>query len=267
MENSEIAWTTHTFNPWIGCQRVSPGCENCYAETQNKRWGHDNWGPKAPRRKMSAAYWLKPLKWNEAAKNAKVISLAGGVHECPPPTFVFCASMADVFEDRPELEEWRAELWDLIVATPYLTWQLLTKRPENIVRMMPDRWITGIPQNIWIGATAENQQQLEKRIEYLAVLNCTRFISCEPLIGPIHDIGIDVSDGSAFVEWVIVGAESGHGARPMRLEWARWLRDQARDRGAAFFMKQVCDERGRKLPYTSIPADLQIREFPKELLF
>src|ERR1700721_4439938 len=123
-ENSKIEWTTATFNPWIGCQRVSPGCEHCYAESLDRRWGGDHWGPKADRRRTSESYWKQPLKWNEQAKNSG-------------ETFrVFCASLADVFEDRDELYPVREELWDLTVATPYLTWCFLPKRIENAKKIV-----------------------------------------------------------------------------------------------------------------------------------
>lgn len=246
-ENSKIEWCHATFNPWIGCQRVSPGCEHCYAETLDHRWGGDHWGPKAERRRTSPNYWKQPLLWNEKAKKSG------------QPFRVFCASLADVFEDRKDLTPIREELWDLIIATPYLTWLLLTKRPENIQKMW--RWGWQVPDNIWIGTTAEDQKRLEERTEHLGELIGTRFYSCEPLLEPLT-LGVDCNDGSGFVDWVIVGAESGHGARPMNLDWARSLRDQARATGAAFFMKQICDKNGKKLGFDAIPSDLQIREFP-----
>lgn len=246
-ENSKIEWCDSTFNPWIGCQRVSPGCLRCYAETLDHRWGGDHWGPKAERRRTSANYWKQPLLWNEKAKKSG------------QPFRVFCASLADVFEDRKDLTPIREELWDLIIATPYLTWLLLTKRPENIQKMWPWGW--QVPDNIWIGTTAEDQKRLEERTEHLSQLVGTRFLSCEPLLESLT-LGVDCNDGSGFVEWIIAGAESGHGARPMKLEWVRSLRDQARDTGAAFFMKQLCHN-GKKLAYEVFPADLQIRQFPE----
>ncbi|HEY2512934.1 MAG TPA: DUF5131 family protein, partial [Polyangiaceae bacterium] len=115
--NSKIQWTDHTFNPWWGCQRVSPGCEHCYAEAFAKRTGHGVWGPTAQRRFFGEAHWKEPLKWNEAAKRSGQRAR------------VFCASMADVFEDRWELEPHRARLAGLIRVTPHLDWLLLTKRP------------------------------------------------------------------------------------------------------------------------------------------
>lgn len=130
-ETTGIAWTDSTFNGWVGCQRVSPGCVNCYAEAQDHRWrpGKERWGPTAERTRTSPANWRKPLQWNARATKL------GIRHR------VFCSSLADVFEDRPEIAPWRSDLFDLIAATPMLDWQLLTKRPENIARLMPS--VTG----------------------------------------------------------------------------------------------------------------------------
>jgi protein gp37 len=131
-ENSNIEWTHHTFNPWIGCTKVSDGCKNCYAENlMDKRYGRVKWGPQGTRVRTSEANWKKPLKWNREAE-AK-----GERHR------VFCASLADVFEDKPdqpEMEQWRLELLELIIKTPYLDWLLLTKRPENVRGMVYGDW-------------------------------------------------------------------------------------------------------------------------------
>ena len=120
--NSKIEWTTHTFNPWWGCTKVSEACKHCYAEAWAKRVGQNVWGPKPERRLLSDNHWRQPLKWNRDAANAA---------ERPR---VFCASMADVFEDRDELIEHRDRLFDLIEATPKLDWLVLTKRPQNVAR-------------------------------------------------------------------------------------------------------------------------------------
>jgi protein gp37 len=245
-EGSAIEWTDHTFNPWTGCTKVSPACDHCYAEGWAKRSGHVEWGPHAPRRRTAAATWQAPLKWNLAA------SQAGRAR-------VFCASLADVFDNhRSILPEWRAELWQLIAATPHLDWLLLTKRPQNIAKMLPPTWGNGWP-NVWLGTTVENQTEADRRIPHLlATPAAVRFLSAEPLLGPVAldailtpDMGIYAltgirSDGrgpSGFsrgprIDWVICGGESGPGARPMHPDWARSLRDQcARDR-VPFFFKQ-----------------------------
>ncbi len=227
-KDSRIEWTHHTFNPWWGCTKVSPGCKHCYAETWARRTGSNVWGPSAPRRELSDAYWLQPLAWNKEAQRRKKRAR------------VFCASMADVFEDRRDLDDKRARLWPLIEATPSLDWLLLTKRPQNMRRMAPwgDRW----PENVWAGATAENQRWAEKRLEeLLEIPAAVHFISAEPLLGPI-DLSpwIDRSNRriTCAIDWVITGGESGPRARAMNPDWARALRDQCREAGIAFLFKQ-----------------------------
>lgn len=241
-ENSKIEWTDHTFNPWWGCTRVSPGCVHCYAETFDKRvHGKEkaHWGVSAGRRFFGDKHWNEPLKWNAKAG-------AEGIRRR-----VFCASMADVFEDRPELVEPRARLFALIEATPGLDWLLLTKRPENMERLARDVWPDEWPPNVWAGCTVEDQQRADERIlELVSVPAAIRFLSCEPLIGPVDlrrwleiDRLIDSKEWerSGFrpeIDWVICGGESGHGARPMDPEWARSLRDQCQAAGVAFLFKQ-----------------------------
>lgn len=256
MEASKIEWTDNTFNPWWGCQRVSPGCEHCYAETFSKRVGRDLWGPEAGRRVASESYWRKPLKWNDEARQAG------------KPTRVFCASMCDVFEDRPDLVAPRQRLWDLIDRTPNLTWQLLTKRPENIRHLKPYHWMA-FPDNVWMMTTAEDQQRLYKRAPYItsaALFTAVRGISAEPLLGPL-----ELSAWDGFIDWVIVGGESGPGARPFDMDWARSIRDQCARYGMAFFMKQTGSVyakahglAGKGDRIEDLPEDLRIREFPEE---
>jgi protein gp37 len=227
-KDSAIEWTHHTFNPWWGCTKVSPGCKHCYAETWAKRVGHDVWGARAPRRDLSDSYWKQPLAWNAAAARAGKRAR------------VFCASMADVFEDRRDLDEKRERLWPLIAETPALDWLLLTKRPQNVSKLAPygDQW----PGNVWLGATAENQKWLDKRMfELREVKAKILFLSCEPLVGPV-DLSRWIAaarDGDArMVDWVIAGGESGHHARPMNPDWARSLRDQCVGAGIKFHFKQ-----------------------------
>lgn len=140
-DTTRIEWCDHTFSPWWGCSRVSPACRSCYAEAWASRWGHEVWRRGGPRRMLSDAAWARPLKWNRDARRAGV------------PARVFCASMADVFEDHPQLPEPRKRLWDLIEATPDLHWQLLTKRAGNVAGMVP--WGGSWPPNVWIGCSAE----------------------------------------------------------------------------------------------------------------
>lgn len=221
MQNSKIEWTDHTFNPWWGCLKVSPGCTSCYAETLAHRYGHEVWGPAktTERREMSENYWKQPLKWDRLAQ------VSGRKR-------VFCASMADVFEDHPQLDYWRMRLWDLIEATPNLDWLLLTKRPENMRNMLPAEWVRQPLANVLLGTSCENQEYFDKRImPLLSTPAAFHFLSCEPLIGPI-----DTRDYRP--SWIIAGGESGPGARPAHPDWFRSLRDQCQAKKIAFLFKQ-----------------------------
>ena len=241
MGMTNIEWTStlmsdgtsipgYSFNPWWGCVRVSPACEHCYAETWAKRFGVE-WGVKAERRPASEKVWASPLRWNKAAQKAGVRAR------------VFCASMADVFEDRRDLDVHRLRLFDIIAITPWLDWQLLTKRPEAVMRLVPEAWnFYGWPKNVWIGTTVEDQRRADERIPHLlAIPAVVRFLSCEPLLGPVdfrkvpgfNRVGLDLSRW-----WIIAGGESGSGARAMHPAWARTLRDLCVNAGVPFFFKQ-----------------------------
>jgi protein gp37 len=221
-KNSKIEWTHHTFNPWWGCVKISPACKYCYAEAWARRVGNDVWGANAPRRFFSDSHWKQPLKWNEEAER-------DGERRR-----VFCASMADVFEDRRDLDPWRARLWELIDETPSLDWLLLTKRPECIGDMVP--WGIRWPSNVWLGTTAEDQASADDRIPALTAYKAAvLFVSCEPLLGPL-DLRKWLKPG--MLHWVIAGGESGAKARPMSPAWPRSLRDQCVHAGVAFHFKQ-----------------------------
>lgn len=213
--NSKIGWTDHTFNPWVGCTKISPGCDNCYAEAWSKRGGHPElWQGERRRTKT----WGDPVKWNKAAK-------ALGVRQK-----VFCASLADWLDNQVPMQ-WRDDLAYLIDTTPHLDWLLLTKRPENWGKLSP--WHEdSIPNNVWIGITAENQDRFDHRWGYIKDFNCTRFVSYEPAIGPLSQREWTPPD------WIICGAESGRNRRPFDTNWARSLRDECRSGGIAFFYKQ-----------------------------
>lgn len=260
-ENTHIEWCDHTFNPWEGCTKVSPGCANCYAHARNRRFGGGtapNWGPGAVRRRTSAANWKLPLRWNKQAE--------GGVEfpaDVPPWTKrrrprVFCASLADWLDDEVPVE-WLADLLDLIRRTPNLDWLLLTKRPENWRRKIEqvagmqheaDRlcipWYEGCaPRNVWIGTSVEDQPRAKERIPHLLNIPArVRFLSCEPLLGSV-DLsyacfnGADSFGAMPGIDWVICGGESGPGARLTTVEWAWDLRLQCRRAGVPFFMKQL----------------------------
>jgi protein gp37 len=235
-EESAISWTDATFNPWMGCARVSPACENCYAETLvTTRMRLPVWGPPktTARKRTAAANWAKPRAWDRAAAKAG------------RRTKVFCASLADVFEDHPALPEWRADLFELIEATPHLDWLLLTKRPQHMARFAPKRWADGWPANVWAGCTVEDQRRADERVPHLLrVPAAVRFLSCEPLLGPV-----DLRGMLPGIDWIIAGGESGAAARPMHPDWAFDLLTQARRVGAAFHFKQWGEWRPR------VPSD------------
>lgn len=224
-QNSKIEWTDHTFNPWVGCTNVSPGCDHCYAEAWSKRSGLVKWG-KHPRRRTSEAYWRAPLKWQAAAASYQA--------QHGRRQRVFCASLADVFDNQVD-PTWRADLFDLIASTPALDWLLLTKRPQNIAKMLPKAWPDGGMQNVWLGSTAEDQVRFDQRWPVLSrVPAVVRFISYEPAIGALRlDRARDLQP-----DWVIAGGESGHGARPMDAAWMRDIIKDCEELGVAPFFKQ-----------------------------
>lgn len=258
-DTTEISWTDSTFNPWVGCAKVSAGCKNCYAsvETFTRRErarGIELWGENAARHVTSDANWKKPLAWNRKAAKA-------GVRRR-----VFCASLADVFEDRPDLAGPRARLFGLIRATPWCDWLLLTKRPENAARLwaiaaadnalatvddgtldvrVPADGREWLP-NIWLGTTVEDQRRADERIPHLLLVPAAvRFLSCEPLLERVTLVphlplwGPVGRPGEMDIHWVICGGESGHHARPFDVAWLRSLRDECARRGVAFFAKQL----------------------------
>jgi len=226
-KDSSIEWTDHTFNPWWGCAKVSPGCEHCYAESWAKRVGENIWGTQNSRRFFTDKHWNEPLRWNTDAASAKQRKR------------VFCASMADVFESRTDLDPWRSRLWALIAKTPWLDWLLLTKRPQNIETRVP--WTNTWPSNVWLGTTVEDQVRANERLPILLKFPAKcRFLSCEPLIGPV-DLSLWTQNQSKFlntIDWVIAGGESGSHARAMLPGWATKLRDQCQQAGIPFHFKQ-----------------------------
>ncbi len=221
-----ISWTDHTFNLAWGCEKISPGCLNCYAAAQDKSVGGDNWGPGKPRRTFGAKYWQQPLKWNLDAEKEE------------QPQLVFCSSMTDVFLDDPTVERERAKLWAIIRQTPWLCWQILTKRPERILACLPVDWGPTGYANVWLGVSVENREHGLPRVDVLRMIPAAvRFLSCEPLL---EDLGTIDLNG---IDWVIVGGESGLGPknpkyRYMNHAWARSLRDQCDAEEVAFFFKQ-----------------------------
>jgi protein gp37 len=246
-KDTKIEWADHTFNPWIGCTKISPACDNCYAErSMPAKFQGVTWGAGQRRNRTSPSNWSQPMRWNaEAERTGK-------------RPFVFCASLADVFDNAVPVS-WRTDLFGLIAQTPHLNWLLLTKRIGNAAQMIQDAaacindmldandQYKPLP-NVWIGATVCNQMEADRDIpKLLAVPAVKRFLSIEPLLGPVdifskmtgellHTSGNDYEPG--WIDWIISGGESGKNARPMHPEWVRSLRDQAVAAGAAFFFKQ-----------------------------
>lgn len=288
MKNSKISWCDHTFNPWIGCTKVSPGCANCYAESLDHRWGHDSWGQGKPRRRTSAAYWRQSIRWNDEvfccagcgygfdpSDAGRKCDECGEILTPHPRPRVFCGSLCDWLDDEVPIE-WLLDLVDLMRVTPNLNWLLLTKRPQNFrprleainamlrgpmllkhaaikvrVRNMLEGWGASDynapevgTENYWLGTSVEDQQRADERIpQLLAIPAKVRFLSCEPLIGPVGLTDADLApchEGHEpfGINWVICGGESGPKARPMHPDWARSLRDQCAAAGVPFFFKQ-----------------------------
>jgi Bacteriophage protein gp37 len=222
--NSKVSWCDHTFSPFWGCRKASPECAHCYAEGVAKRFAPSLPWDGTKYRLFDKAHWHEPVKWN--AKASKAGERAK----------VFCGSMCDVFDGNFILDDLRARLWKLIDATPSLDWLLLTKRPENIERMLPFVQIGGHLverfSNVWLGTTVGCKASLP-RVDVLRMLPATvHFLSCEPLLEDIGEINL------RGISWVIVGCESGPGARHMKDDWALSIRDQCQAAGVAFFLKQ-----------------------------
>ena len=225
-ETTAIEWADKTFNPWIGCTKVSPACDHCYAcELMDTRYGRVVWGAGEDRVRTSLSNWRQPLSWDRKA-----------ARDGTRP-FVFCASLADVFDNEVD-PRWRRDLFALIEATPNLVWLLLTKRIGNVIKMQdPKHGGTRLPANVAIGATMANQEEYDRdRMKLWAVKEWCQplftFGSFEPLLGRV------ILDKHA-PDWIIVGGESGRTPRPMDLDWARSLRRQSAELGRVFNFKQA----------------------------
>lgn len=288
MQNTNIEWCDSTFNPWIGCTKVGPGCDNCYAKADfDDRKHRVTWGAGQARSRTKT--WGDPVKWNaqpffECAECSRECRWRGACNgqSCPEcgghvvlaRQRVFCASLADVFDNEVD-PKWRADLFDLILATPNLDWLLLTKRIGNARKMLNDVAVTRgalltvndeyrPPANVWLGATVVNQEEADRDIpKLLATPARVRFLSMEPLLGPVdlkpHLLQCcgcfeeghpgsywEPPEGpsccnqpeSTDLHWVIAGGESGLGARPSHPDWYRSLRDQCAAAGVPFLFKQ-----------------------------
>jgi protein gp37 len=207
-----IAWTEHTWNPWRGCEKISPGCAHCYMFTAQRRMG---WNPEVVVRTTT---WADPKRWERAAA-------AQGRR-----ARVFTCSWSDWFH--VDADPWRDEAWAVIRACPSLDFQILTKRHERIADHLPADWGPGGYPNVWLGVSIENDKFTHRADTLRQIPAVVRFISAEPLLGPVPSLDL------TGIDWLIVGGESGPGYRPMHLDWVRALRARAQGSRTAFFFKQ-----------------------------
>jgi len=273
---TNIEWADSTFNPWIGCTKVSPACDHCYAAvaTPSRTLGVE-WGAGKPRHRTSAANWRQPVQWNarpfeectdcgwrgEKHPTHNFCPRCDGEQLMPARRRVFCASLADVFDNEVD-PQWRVDLFALIAATPNLDWLLLTKRIGKAVNMLGDYPTIPLLPNIWLGITICNQAEADRDVpKLLRVPAAVRFLSIEPMLGPVdltrvmrrenewtfcdnvlsgfraHKCGGHTDPRNA-VNWVITGGESGSHARPSNPQWFRGIRDQCAAAGVAHLHKQ-----------------------------
>jgi protein gp37 len=275
-QDSAIAWTNHTFNPWWGCHKNSAECANCYAEAWAKRTGFDIWGKGAPRRQFSESHWDDPLLWDAAAKRE-------GVRKR-----VFCGSMCDIMEPREDLNPQRARLAELVERTPNLDWLLLTKFPQHFRDFLPQAWLRDPRQNVWGMTTAGCDDSLWRVSELLATPFVLRGLSAEPLISELGldcvpwprgwerspDDGSDGIDALSYcgrlgrsLDWVIPGHESGPGARDGSIDDILHLVRGCKAAGTACFVKQVQLVRDGKRYLSKNPAEwpaaIRVQQFPE----
>lgn len=268
-EETKIAWTDHTWSPWHGCTKVSPGCQHCYADALNHRWGHDNWGPGKPRRIVKN--WKIPELYNRKAR-------AAGIRRKIFP------SMCDPF-DLEVPARYFADLINLVERTESLDWLLLTKRPEAVQSRLLEIGRERLPENVWLGVSVENQTWADRRIPALLSIPATvRFLSLEPLLGPV-DLMLDAwwkPDGgvpdpsldkriSEMLHWAIIGGESGPGARVMESEFVSSLLGQLARTQVKTFFKQTGAVLAKIMKFkhpkgedpSEWPEDWRVQEFPQ----
>ena len=265
-ENTNILWCDSTFNPWIGCTQVSPlGCAGCYAKAEwDDRRHRVVWGPGQARSRTKT--WGDPVKWNQqqffqcsgCGRRGTEKELAATdergcdchKHMEPVRRRVFCASLADVFDNEVPVQ-WRMDLFRLIADTPNLDWLVLTKRVGNVMKMCSGDSLMFdlLGERVWLGITVVNQEEADRDIpKLLSVPAAKRFLSLEPLLGNIDLSAIRRTNADGFmrpldgrfntIDWVIVGGETGPDARPMHPDWARSLRDQCRAARVSYVFKQ-----------------------------
>ena len=247
-EVTGISWCHHTFNPWWGCVEVSAECDLCYARELSERFTPGLWGLNSPRRLFGDAHWNEPLRWNKKAKKAG------------ERRRVFCGSMCDILEDRRDLDAPRKRLWQLVEATDWLDWLLLSKRAGNFLRMVPSL------RNAWL-MTSVGYADTEWRIhELLRAAAPVHGISYEPALGPVVWPLVKMLRARSK-PWLIIGGESGKKARPFELDWARNSISMCREFEVATFMKQLGSnpwDGGRPFPTKTFKGD-DVQEWPQEL--
>lgn len=302
MKDSAIEWTDHTFNPWIGCTKVSPGCAHCYAETlMDTRYGRVRWGKGQPRQRTSAANWKQPVRWDRRAaaaishaRDQCSMALGDPANHLPRPR-VFCASLADWLDDEVPLE-WLADLLDLIRRTPHLDWLLLTKRPQNWLsrvtdaaldlpeghetrRMIADWFAHHPPANLWIGTSVEDQQRADVRIPHLLRIPArVRFLSCEPLLG---EVDLNLSSAVMAGGYNCLRPYRPHGCTSPEQPRVHWVIVGGESGPTARPMmptwangiKTQCEGArvaffmkqmgGTRKPFPEIPVELNVRQFPE----
>lgn len=234
-ETTGIQWTEATWNPWMGCEKVSAECDLCYLFRDMPRFGGD---PSVIRR--SKTKFNDPLVWARSGK---------------APKLCFTCSWSDWFIG--EADAWRAEAWNIVKHTPMITYQILTKRAGRILSCLPPDWYGGYP-NAWLGVSVGVRATKQRISTLRQVPACVRFVSFEPLLEDLGDLDL------TGIDWAIIGGESGAGCRPMGLDWARKLRDQCREQGVAVFVKQLGGHPDKRGEMEQFPEDLRIREYPRE---
>ena len=210
-DTTTIEWTDHTWNPWYGCKKISPGCKYCYMYRDQTRYGMDPTNVSRSKTKFN-----EPKKWKE-------------------PGLVFTCSWSDFFID--EADQWRDEAWQIIKDTPHLTYQILTKRPEDVLQRLPADWGTGYP-NVWLGVSVESQHEDWRIFELMDIPAALRFVSFEPLIGPVK------WNPEWNIDWIIIGGETGNEEgpyryRPAEIDWFVELINGAILYDVAIFVKQL----------------------------
>ena len=266
--DTKIEWCDHTFNPWRGCAKISPGCDHCYAAQMAGRNPAvlGQWGPKGTRPIACEAYWAQPEKWHrqavKAGRRAKV----------------FVASMADFHEHlpgMPAIQEARERTYGLVSRCTALDWLFLTKRPEHVWHQWPKSWrFNGPPANLWLGISAENASTLHTRSSRLEVISAeVRFISLEPLLAPVDLYWNVEGSEEPTLDWVIVGCESGPRCRPCELHWVETILVECMQFGIPVFVKQLPADRVKcPSPTAGVcrhpehwPANLRVQEWPRKV--